>query len=378
MKTHVREKKLMPAGSLRHVATFFLLLFLVACSRPPELVGVDNPSRPVDTLANANKKKVYIATTRQASEATGVFFSGERAPDLAFASVVVSVPHGHVTGKVERPAFLPPQPESEFAIVDPTLYETSSVFVSSLNRALAELPPKDRHILLFVHGYNNTISDSLLRISQFVEDTGFSGVPVLFSWASAAKTTHYVYDLNSALVARPRLLETARVLSQTNARGFDLMAHSMGAFLTMEAIVQANIAGTYNKSGRLQNVLLAAPDIDVDLFRSQLSQMPKSKVHFYVLVSDTDSALGFSERISGGIEKVGSTNADRLSGLGVNVIDISRIDDVGSGAHSKFSESAEIVQLIGRSLQLGHLEERPQTALGEMLSGAAIVMVRPE
>ncbi|MBL4558392.1 MAG: alpha/beta hydrolase [Rhodobacteraceae bacterium] len=141
-----------------------------------------------------------------------------------------------------------------------------------------------------MHGYNNTTSDALLRMAQFVEDSGFQGVPVLFSWASAASLTRYVYDLNSALVARPKIGEISAIMARTNAEGYDVFAHSMGALLTMEAMRDQAQLGRLNNTGRLQTIILAAPDIDMDLFRSQLEQIDTKFDRFYVLLSEDDSA----------------------------------------------------------------------------------------
>lgn len=361
----------------KEIVFVVISILLLSCSRPPELVGIDSQTKPVATVTQAHQHKIFIATTRRASEVVGVFYSGTRTPELGFASVLVSVPPGHVAGQIERPKNLPPDPATEFAIIDPTVYGTEGAFVASLNRALAQLPYDHRNILLFIHGYNNTISDSLLRMAQFVEDTDFSGVPVLFSWASAAKASHYVYDLNSALIARPHLIETANILNRTNATQFNLLAHSMGSMLAMEAIVHANTAATYNDSGRLKNVLLAAPDIDIDLFRSQIEQLPKTKHNYFVLVSGNDRILGFSELLSGGVERVGSADAEELAGLGITVIDVSQIDDSTTGTHSKFAGSPEIVKLIGRAMNDGNLRKQSQTNLSDMLTGIPILLVGP-
>lgn len=359
----------------RIFAAILLVAFVGSCSRPPELVGIEDQAKPVAAVQPANIQKVYIVTTRQASEAVGAFYSGERAPELGFASVAVSIPPNHVAGSLERPKSLPPDPMKEFAIIQPVVYGTETSFVSALNNSLAALPRADQEILFFVHGYNNTISDSILRMAQFVEDTGFEGVPVLFSWASAAKPTHYVYDLNSALTARPFLLEAARVLEKSRAVGFDLFAHSMGGFLTMEAIVQASIAGDFNRSGRIRNIMLAAPDIDLDLFKTQMDTLAENQQDIYILVSENDQALGFSKRISGGVERVGSADAEELAGLGVTVIDVSAIDDSTSGEHSKFAGSPEIVQLIGQGLRQGNLIQGRETLLSDMLDGLPILVV---
>jgi esterase/lipase superfamily enzyme len=176
-----------------------------SCSRPPDLIGIDNPEQPVASVTGATKRKIFLITTREATEVAGVFYSDQRAPDLGYASVVVSIPPNHVPGELERAKRMPPNPETEFAVIDPTVYENDDTFVARVNAELARLPPEDRDVLFFIHGYNNTVSDSILRIAQFSEDTGFNGVSVLFSWASAGKATRYVYDLNSALVARTKL-----------------------------------------------------------------------------------------------------------------------------------------------------------------------------
>jgi esterase/lipase superfamily enzyme len=272
---------------------------------------------------------------------------------------------------------MPPDPRTEFAVIEPTVYQSDNAFIRSVNAALAELPPNDRDILLFVHGYNNTMSDSILRLAQFVEDTDYKGVPVLFSWASAAQPVKYVYDLNSALAARPRLLEASRLLLKTNAKGANIFAHSMGSLLMMEAIVAAEQAGEFNASGRLKTIMLAAPDIDIDLFRSQLSMIAKDHQKLYVLTSKDDSALNFSRWISGGVNRVGSTDSEELAEFGVTVIDLSQIEDSKSGSHSKFAGSPEVVQLIGQGLnnasRFGTASTNP---LEKLIDGLPILIVK--
>lgn len=351
-------------------------IVLSGCTRAPDLIGIENAEVPVASVQVATRSKIFIATTREATEVTGVFYSGERAPELGLASVVVSIPPNHVSGLIERPKRLPPDPRTEFAVIEPTVYHSDGGFIASINRELAKRPPGKREVLFFVHGYNNTISDSILRLAQFVDDTDFDGVPVLFSWASAAKASHYVYDLNSVLTARPRFLQATDLIRKTNADGFNLFAHSMGSMLTVEAIVQADLAGEYNPAGRLRNVMLAAPDIDLDLFKSQMAELNIEDRNFYIFVSQDDKALGFSRRISGGIERVGSANAAELAELGVTVIDLSEVEDSASGSHSKFAGSPEVVQLIGGSLNDNNFDARPRPpTLVEVLEGVPVLSV---
>ncbi|MGD9293566.1 MAG: alpha/beta hydrolase [Roseobacter sp.] len=323
---------------------------LVACSRPPELIGVDNPEVPVLSVADATRHKIFLATTRKGSETVGALYSAERAPELGLASVTVSVPPTHVTGQLERPKRLPPDPRSEFAIVEPTIYANDNAFIRHVNDELAKLPPGRRDILFFVHGYNNTTSDAVLRLAQFVEDTQFDGVPILFDWASAASLSRYVYDLNSALIARPKVEQLVQILGRTTADNYNIFAHSMGSLLVMETSVLLARANSLNRLGRLRTVVLASPDIDMDLFRIQLDEIGYVPDRFYVLLSKDDEALRFSRRVAGGVPRVGAANADELAALGVVAIDLSEINDSSSGSHSKFAGSPEVVRLIGRGL----------------------------
>lgn len=343
-------------GMSYHLRRFRFLALLLAlasagCGRPPEIVGIENPEIPSENVPDVTRHHVFITTTRQATEVAGTFFSGERAPELGLASVGVTVPPTHVTGEVERPKRLPPDPRTEFTIVDPIVYRNDADFVSEVRRELAKRPKGSRDILLFIHGYNNTASDSILRLSQFVHDTGFQGVPLLFSWASAAKTPRYVYDLNSTLIARSKIKELSDLLAQTKPEGVHVFAHSMGTFLTMEGLVDAQLSGRLGTRATIDTIMLASPDIDIDLFRTQLSLLPpKIRERMFLLVSKNDSALRISRQIAGGVPRVGAADADELEGLGVTVIDLSEVEDSASGNHSKFAGSPEVVQLIGRGL----------------------------
>ena len=338
-----------------------LVPLLAGCGRPPDLIGIDNPAVPATTVPEIGRHRIFITTTREASEVVGAFYSGERAPELGLASVDVTVPPSHVVGQLERPVRMPPDPRTEFAVVDPIVYRNDAAFITEIDRELATRPPGERTLLLFVHGYNNTTSDAILRLAQFVEDSGFQGVPVLFTWASAARAPRYVYDLNSALVARVQLKTMADILAQTRAESVDIFAHSMGAFLTMEGLVDAQMSGQLGRRGQIDNIMLASPDIDIDLFRTQIGLLPEPILErMYLLISTNDRALIMSRRIAGGVPRVGAADAGELEALGLTIIDLSEIDNSSSGSHSKFAGSPEVVQLIGAGLNsVGRFGEAP-------------------
>jgi len=302
----------------------------------------------------ATKHRIYVATTRAFSDNPREFFSGERSQEMTLAHLDVTVPPNHKPGKIEKPASGNTNPLRHFAVNEPVIFNSPAAFQDTINEGLANRVPRDQDILVFVHGYNVSFSSAVLRIAQFVHDSGFKGVPVLFSWASRGKTVDYVYDLNSALQARDQMVRLGSILSQTDARMFDLVAHSMGNLATIEAMRQLVREGNGEPNTRLRRIIMASPDIDIDLFETQLADFGDLKKLFYVLVSSDDRALALSTTIAGGISRVGATDPAQLAALGVNVVDLSAIDDPGTINHSKFADAPEIVQLIGRSIQEGN------------------------
>ena len=164
------------------------LLVLVGCSRPPEIIGIDNPELRAEAEALSTRHRIFITSTRAPSDEPGALLSANRARTLGLASVDVLVPPTHVLGQLERPTRLPPDPSQHFMAVDPVTYDSDAAFIAGINRELATRPADERTVLLFIHGFNNTPTDSLLRVGQFVHDSNFQGVPVLLSWASAART----------------------------------------------------------------------------------------------------------------------------------------------------------------------------------------------
>lgn len=331
------------------ILPFLIVLFLASCSKPQNLVGVETKV-PVASVQDVSRHTIYLATPRAVSDDPSEFFSGRRSQTMSFASIEVTVPPTHVPGKIERPASLPADPRKHFVLDSPVLYEGRDDFKRAVSSAARDLPPSDRDVMLFVHGYNTNLTSAVLQMTQFVEDSGYTGVPILFTWASAGQTSKYAYDINSALVARDDLISMFGIMESSAIEKYSLVAHSMGTFLVMEAGRQISITTGLNPTGKAENIILAAPDIDIDLFLTQIRAFPEQYRRFVILVSQDDKALRISRRVAGGVPRLGQISAEELSKLNLNVIDLSDIDDTGTLAHSKFKDSPEVAQLIGKAM----------------------------
>ena len=83
-----------------------------------------------------------------------------------------------------------------------------------------------------------------------------------------------------------------------------IVGHSMGAFVVMEALRTLALRNKPSVLAKVRGVMLAAPDIDPDVFVSQANDMPVLPQPFTVVVSNRDRALrldtGFLETLAGG------------------------------------------------------------------------------
>lgn len=345
-----------------------IVLLAAGCSPTPNLVGIET-TVPIETVPDLNNHKIFIATSRAPSSKPNELFSGERGDALRFASVDVSIPRNRQAGSVDAPARAPADPTRHFVIKEPIRFDEQKDFLNNLTAYLKTLPAKQRDLLVYVHGYNTNTTEAILQIAQFVEDTGYQGVPVLFTWASSANTLKYVYDMNSALVARDNLVSMFQTVNIPSVIGYDVVAHSMGTFLVMEASRQIVMTTGLNPTGKLKNVILAAPDIDIDLFKEQIKLIPKNQRSIIILISKDDKALSASRRVAGGVSRLGQTDVEFLSNLGVVAIDLSEVDDADSLSHSKFKNSPQVVQLIGESIKSGQsFKDGPQLGLGQAIA----------
>jgi esterase/lipase superfamily enzyme len=233
-------------------------------------------------------------------------------------------------------------------------------------------PPGRRKVLVFIHGYNTTFPEGLYRFTQIVDDASAPAVPVLFTWASRGHLTDYVYDSNSATAARDELEHTLRLVFASNADEINILAHSMGNWVTVEALRQIKISANKPPVSKLGAVVLAAPDIDIDVFKSEMRRFGKPRKPFFIIVSRDDKALRFSDFIAGGKARLGSyTNDAELTALGAVVIDLTDVKANDPSNHAKFAQLAEIAPEMRQVLE-GGVATQGQTVKGQVTSASVI------
>ncbi|MGO7582783.1 alpha/beta hydrolase [Rhizobium ruizarguesonis] len=339
--------------------------------------------RPVGVMQAAgtvppgtSKVDLLVATTRAADDNPAVLFSGERGTGLAVNAVDVSIPPeaNRKVGQVQWPSRLPADPLRDFVTVSVDPLEGERAGETWLKSHM----PKSRRVLVFVHGFNNRYEDAVYRFAQIVHDSHADVAPVVFTWPSRGSIFDYNYDKESTNYSRDALEELlTRTAANPAVSDVTIMAHSMGTWLTVEALRQMAIRNGH-VAPKINNVILASPDLDVDVFGRQFASLSKDRPHFTIFVSQDDRALALSRRISGNVDRLGQIDPSvepyrsKLEAAGITVLDLTKLKGGDRLNHGKFAESPEVVKLIGDRLIAGQTITDSNVGLGEAVGAVAM------
>lgn len=320
------------------------------------LVGCTNRSfTPVmpEALAVGTPYTVFAATTRE-KQPDGSYGS-ERSETLQRLELTVSIPPSHTPGELQY-AYSNPDPRTEFTLAGHTELETQAAFDNRVGQVMDHLPGHQREVVVFVHGYNSTQSESAFRAAQLANDMNLPGAMVIYSWPSKGKTLGYAYDIDSALFARDGLEQLLFELKAAGVKRIVLVAHSMGSLVTMETLRQID----HHKPGwiakNLGGLVLISPDLDIELFRSQVKALSDPPAPFVVFVSRKDNLLNISARLRGGSthERLGNiSDIDQVTGLPIEIIDTTAFSDNAGSTHFVAGTSPAFITMVNEAQMLG-------------------------
>lgn len=339
-----RERTLRKSSSIGAVA--LLAILNAGCSARQDVM------RPVDIgTAGTRKVDMLVATTRQPTQDPALMYSGERGEELSLANVVVSIPPEgrREAGTIQWPDSNSPDPLSSFVTLKAEPMRETQV----LGWFRRNAGPK-RKALIFVHGFNNGFADATYRLAQLANDLGTSAAPVLFTWPSRGNALDYVYDRESTIYSRFGLVKVLKeAIASPDVSEISVVAHSMGGWLTMEALREIGLRDG-KLSGKVKTVVLASPDIDVDVFRRQVLEMGPQRPSFLVVNSRNDLALSVSRWIAGDVDRLGGadlrSHKELLTRYGISVIDATDEAQTDTLGHNAFAESDVLLRRLGEGL----------------------------
>jgi esterase/lipase superfamily enzyme len=332
-----------------------------------------------DSAPGADVVDMLVATTRApVADPPGVMFGGERAIGLAFADIAVSIPPDAVrkVGEVQWPASQPGNPAHDFVTMRADRMDLKEAR-AKFDQRIAKTP--SRHVLIFVHGYNTRFEEAVYRFAQITHDSGADIVPVLFTWPSRGRALEYFYDRESANYSRDALEAVLRaVIEDPNVASVSMLSHSLGNFVAVEALRQMAIRD-HGLSPKIKDIMLASPDIDVDVFRRQIAEIEidDKQPPITLFVSQDDRALGISKLLAGDEPRLGAVDptAEPYRGIlekaHVHVVDLTTVASDDATNHGKYA-SSDVVKRIGLRLAAGQPLNDAKSTLGESVGIIAV------
>jgi esterase/lipase superfamily enzyme len=343
-----------------------LAIVLAGCGH---VVGVLKPVSA--TASGTSRVDMLVVTTRAPSKDPGLLYTGRRDRNYSIDEISVSIPPDSTRriGEVQWPRRLPPDPGKDFTTV---AVKRLPADVTAGRAWLHRNLPKSRKVLVFVHGFNNRYEDAVYRFAQIVHDSHTDAAAILFTWPSAGRLFDYNYDRESTMYSRDALENLLRALAEDPAVGeVSVLGHSMGTWLTMESLRQMAIRDGH-VAPKIRNVILASPDIDVDVFGRQLHDLGDRHPRFTVFVSRDDRALAVSRFVAGNVNRLGQINPEvepyrtEAEKDGITFIDLTKLKAPGADLnHDKFAASPEIVRAIGTRLVNGQSLSESQIGIGD-------------
>jgi esterase/lipase superfamily enzyme len=278
---------------------------------------------------------------------TGPSFGSRRdAKEIVhYGTCDVSIPPKHQIGDMERP-FIGPENEQEHVVLKRTEELEEESFFNQLRNTLSELPVSQKSCFVFIHGFNVDFESAARRTAQIHYDLKFAGVPIFFSWPSRANFRHYFSDRNeiefSRYVIKQFLIDVA---DRVKADRIHVIAHSMGADATCRAIAEMGDRGKI-----FDQIILAAPDIDREVFRLQLApRMTKTANRLTLYCSKNDLALMLSRNFNDST-RAGDSSRGALVLQDVDTIDASDIDTDLLG-HSYYGDCLPLLDDVNQLLR---------------------------
>ena len=293
-------------------------------------------------------------------------------------------------GRVEELGRFPEAPypvTSEEWTLDPLVLAERERAMARLReeveRRLALTPRKE--LFLYVHGYNNGFEESAFTQAELWHFLGREGVPMIFTWpAGRGGLGGYAYDRESGEFAIFHFKELLRTLATVpDLESVNILAHSRGtdvAITTLRELVIESVAAGMDplETYRVQNLVLAAPDIDMEVFAQRIvaERLGRGIGQITVYTSIGDKAISASEILFSSKRRMGrmawSETGQEIKDLvepELQVID--RIDFVehkgkaefiGHGYfHNNPTASSDLILILRYGMEPG-TEQRPVKA----------------
>ena len=294
--------------------------------------------------------KVYYASDRKFTGSNDIpseAFNGERnqIKELTLGTAEVSIPISHQKGQLEEASvfsFDVKNNTSKFiTILNVTQSKSEEFFAALRNRVNAS---KMKEAFIFIHGYNNSFSDSIRRTAQMAYDLNFDGAPIAYTWPSGEKLWQYPAAEGNARWTVPHFQKFLnQIAEQSGAQRIHLIAHSMGNRVLVDAVSGLKLPKFF------QQIVMAAPDIDTEVFADLEKSIASAAARVTIYASDHDEALATSEKLHT-YKRLGQGGKDIFTSALCDTVDASKVD-LSTVGHSYIGDNTYVLHDLATLLK---------------------------
>jgi esterase/lipase superfamily enzyme len=270
---------------------------------------------------------------------------------LQYGICRVTVPERHSLGRIESPSIwsftITANPEKHFTISSCTK-RSEATFFKDLGHRVGQTD--ERSCFVFIHGYNVSFADAVLRTAQLASDLKFLGTPILYSWASAANWKKYPKDVETVEMTVDSLTTfLEQVVAFAEAKTIHLIAHSMGNRALVKALKQMTVTGG---SRPFKQVVLTAPDVPRQNVEPLIAAASTRAERVTLYASSKDKALGLSE-VKNDYERLGKVYGFPFVLPGMDSIDASNVK-TDFWEHTVFAKARTVLADLAAVILDGH------------------------
>lgn len=226
-------------------------------------------------------------------------FSPERDTRTHYGTCKVFVPKSHKIGSVGSSFF-----KRLFSMSDDRLKLLAieelqnAAYWEQLSSKLKATSQDQRQAVIFLHGYNVSFEEAAIRAAQIGFDLNIRGVMAFFSWPSQGTLAGYAADEATIEASESAISEyLIQFAEKCGVNRVHIVAHSMGNRGLLRSI-QRIAERANNTSGKIfDQIILAAPDVDADVFRQFCAAYVRVARNSTLYVSQKDRAVDSSRWI---------------------------------------------------------------------------------
>jgi esterase/lipase superfamily enzyme len=341
-------------------------------TRPPRRVRLGRTRPPGGSVARRARRllpspggtpayPLWFGTNRQPIDPQNLSlgFSCERGDQLHYGVCQANVPRSHKIGSIGSPWWrrLLTWTDDRLTLDWASLKTMAEAeYWADVKQALLKSSRGQRVALVYLHGFNVSFEAAALRAAQIGWDLKVPGLTAFYSWPSKGEVAAYFADGESVDASEEYITHfLTRFVEESGAECVHLIAHSMGNRVLLRAVERMASQAQAKARVPFGQIILAAPDVDHQVFRSLATAYRQVCQRTTLYVSSKDLALA-SSGIVYDYPRAGFVPPVTIL-PGIDTVEVSNIDLTLLG-HGYYAGAHDVLQDIHALLLMDQAPEQ--------------------